>query len=261
MKREVMFVFVFIFLLLSISLIYASEQPDKVEKAYACLENKLTKVLNCSLTSMSFDERVFSLLATGLCEKNVSVDNNTIPATSTNPANVCWSKKEGCTVKSTAQAILALNEKVDTTDAEKWLLRQVTTPTNMDWFLEIESSKAVTCKIGYQEKPYTFSIGADKKISSSDLGNCLALSTGDYMDYFLLISPSCYNMKFDISCNGDFITALLFKKQGSDSNPLNVLEGSSASTGGTTTQKVDSLCFSESGECKYEGRLLATFVL
>ena len=242
------------FLLISISLVYASEE-EQVEKAYSCLEGKTNTTAKCS--ALSFDEKVFSLLATGNCQNETSRANIT--------SNQCWTdliNSNSCKIKPTAQAVLALNEKkVNTTKAENWLLTQTAIPTEMDWFLEIESSKSVTCQIGYLEKSYTLSIGVDKKISSSNLGNCLTLSTGVYKDYFLLISPSCYNMKIDISCSESFITTLLFKKKDSDSNPLNVLEGHSASARGTTTEKVDSFCFSQSGICNYEGSLWATFVL
>ena len=236
------------FFLISISLICASENVQ-VEKAYSCVESKINQS-NCS-TGFSFEEKVFSLLATG----NLKCQNATMLENISSPTSLCW-PKSGCKLKPTAQAVFALNEKVNTTKAENWLLAQNSTPTDMDWFLEIESSSATSCLINYSGSPSTVLIGEDKKINSN-AGTYLTLAQDNY---WLKISPLIYNKDIKISCNKPFITTLLFKKK--DSSTVHVSETvHSAAANGTTTEKVDSSCFSQNGVCNYEGSLWATFVL
>lgn len=247
MRKEVV---VFVFLLSIIFFLQAvsASELTQVEKAYTCLENKVN-LTKCS--SLTFEERVFSLLATGLCQKEVSSDNL---------SNQCWPKSE-CKIKSTAQAVLALNKKTNTTKAETWLLSQTSVPTELDWFLEIESLSATSCTITYSDSSYYLTIGENKKISSSNLGTCLSLAQDNY---WLRIAPSCYNREIYISCNNPdkngFITTLLFKRK--DSSTVHVSEKvHSAPAGGRTMEKVDALCFSQEGVCDYEGSLWATIVL
>lgn len=245
MKREVKFIFIFVFLLLSVSLICASEE-EQVAKAYECLNDKINNSANCS--TFSFEESIFSLLATGgECQSEIISENL---------SNKCW-PKSGCKIKSTAQAVLALNEDINTTLAENWLLSQTTTPTDINWFLEIESAgEATSCSITYLDSSYTILISKDKKISSK-AGSALTLAQDGY---WLEISPSLYNKNIYISCNKSFMTTLLFKKK--DSSTIQVSETvHSAAANGITTEIVDSLCFSQNGACTYEGSLWSTFVL
>jgi hypothetical protein len=243
MKREVIFIFMFLFLLISISLVYASEE-EQVAKAYACLEGKINQS-GCS--TFSFEEKVFSFLATGKCQNELMLENL---------SDQCWPKPT-CKIKSTAQAVLALNKEVNTTKAENWLLTQTAIPTDMDWFLETESLNSTSCTITYSGASHTILIAEDKKISASNLGNCLTLAQDNY---WLKISPSCYNIDIDISCDKSFITTLLFKKKESSTVHVSETVHSSAAKG-ITTEKVDSFCFSQGGVCNYEGSLWASFVL
>lgn len=243
MKREVVFVFAFILFLVFTSLIYADEQ-QQVQNAYSCVENRINQT-GCS--SLSFEEKVFSALATGKCMSELSKENL---------SNQCW-PKSGCTIESTAQAILALNKRANTTKAENWLLSQNSTPPDIDWFLEIESSNTTSCIITYSDSSYTISIGDDKKISSN-AGKYLTLSTPS--NYWLEISPQLYNKEIQISCNQDFITTLLFMKK--DSSTVHVSnEVIKTGRGTTITEQVNSLCFVQGGVCNYEGSLWATLVL
>ncbi|MDP6704600.1 MAG: hypothetical protein QF775_03885, partial [archaeon] len=159
--------------------------------------------------------------------------------------------------KITAQAMLALDKAgYSTSKAKDWLLDQNNTPDDLYWYLEIESSKETICTIEYDSRDYIVNIGTDKKISSS-AGGCLSLSSGDY---WLRISPSCYDKEFKVSCDESFLTTLLFKKQTSPT--IHVSEDtSSASAEGTTKEQVLSLCFTEGNTCDYEGSLWATLVL
>lgn len=244
MKREVIFVLMFILLLASVIFIYASEE-QQVEKAYTCLETRINQT-KCS--SMNFEERVFSFLADGQCAVELSADNL---------SGQCW-PKSGCRVKSTAQAILALHKKVNTTKAENWLLSQTAIPTGIDWFLEIEILDAgvASCDITYSGSKYTVLIGEDKKINKN-AGTYLTLAQGNY---WLKIDPKLYNNEIKISCDKKFLTTLLFRKQGSSTIQVSESVHNAGATG-ETTETVKSLCFAQNNICNYEGSLWAALVL
>jgi hypothetical protein len=248
MKRGIVLGIFLIVLVFNLSFIIALEnETAKKDLAYDCLDKKIQG--RCS--SMSSEERIFSVLTTGECSNELIADSQN---------NQCW-PKSGCEIKTTAQAILALNEVgMDTSVAQNWLLSKNSTPTDIDWYLEIENtgeiSGSYSCSITYSGSSYEVIIGANKKIDSS-AGSCLTLSQGDY---WLKISPSCYQTEFKISCNEQFLTTLLFMKSGSST--VHVSENvNSASAEGTTTETVNSLCFSNSGSCDYEGSLWAAMVL
>lgn len=226
--------------------IIADEVDDKINSAYTCLENRVKD--NCN--SLSPEEKIFSLLAIEECKDEVIADSAN---------NECW-PKSGCRIKTTAQAVLALDKVgVNVSSATTWLLLQNAVPSDIDWYLEIESTGATTCTITYDSNFYSVSIGADKKINTG-AGSCLSLSETPFADYWLKISPTCYNKEFDISCNQSFLTTLLYKK--SDSPIIYVSDKtSSASADGATTEKVDFSCFSQGSSCDYEASLWAAFVL
>jgi len=213
----------------------ASTNQDKINKAYDCLNSKIKD--KCS--SISSEEKVFSLMAVGKCQAEVQSDS-----------------KYKTNIKYTAQAIMGLNHvKVGSSDAESWLLSQNTTPTDLVWYLQIESPQATTCTISYSGASYTVSIGADKKISSP-AGSCLSLSDGSY---WLIVAPSCYQTELQVSCDQGFQTNLLFRK--ANSATIHVSEKtSSAASQGTTTETVNSVCFGQ-GSCDYEGSLWAAIAL
>jgi len=220
---------------------------DEVNDSYACLENKVEG--NCD--SLSSEEKIFSLLAIGECKEDVLDDSED---------NECW-PSSGCTIKTTAQAILALdNVNANVEEAKSWLLSQNTIPANIDWYLEIESTEATTCTIVYSDDSYSIEIGADKKINTA-AGNCLSLSETPYADYWLKISPNCYDNEFDVSCDKSFLTTLLYKSASSPTTIYVSDKTSSSSADGITTEKVDFSCFKQGNTCDYEGSLWATFVM
>ena len=245
MKKRALFVSTILLLILVTSLAVSQEttEIEKVDEAYQCLEDRVD---DCS--SLSLEEKIFSLLAINKCKTDVIEDSRN--------TEECW-PSSGCEIKTTAQAILALdNSNSDTTKAEDWLLSQNRTPTELSWYLEIESPGATTCSISYSGSSYNIRIGEDKKISNG-AGSCLALAQDNY---WLRISPSCYLEEFEISCDEGFLTTLLFKK--ATSSTIHVSEKtSSAAAGGTTKEKIDSFCFEEGGSCDYEGSLWAALVL
>lgn len=219
-------------------------ETAKVDAAYDCLNSQVRA--RCS--ELTSEERIFSAMTLEECTDEVLADS---------VAGECW-PSSGCSITTTAQAILAL-EGVgeDTTAAQDWLGQQSIIPSELTWYLEIESTEATSCSIGYDGSNYDISIGTDKKINSG-AGSCLSLSTGDY---WLEIDQACYNQEFTISCDQGFLTTLLFTKSDSPST-IHVLEEThSASAGGSTTEIVDSLCFSLQNSCDYEGTMWGVAVL
>ena len=259
MKRGV--VFILLFILLATSFAFAEENDtnitpiaseetttetsadlSQIDKAYKCLEDKVKD--ECSTSPI---DNIFTLLAIKKCGKEVKEDSH---------SDECWPESD-CSIKMTSQAVLALDHAgYATSEAEDWLFEQNNTPDDIYWYLEIESPEETICEIRYDSKDYTINIGADKKISSS-AGSCLSLSTGNY---WLRVSPSCYDEEFEVSCDESFLTTLLFKKK--TSSTIHVSETThSASAEGTTKEQVLSLCFTEGATCDYEGSLWATLVL
>jgi len=232
-KKE--FLFLCLFLVLSLSLVFAAEndtEQTKINHAYQCLTDKVSG--KCS--TLTTEEKVFSALATGNCRSDLSGDS-----------------KFKTDVKYTSQAILAMNGN---SDAESWLVSRNVTPTELVWFLEIEATGASSCSIQYSGQSYNLNIDEDKKLSSN-AGSCLVLAQDNY---WLRVSPSCYTTEFSVSCNQNFLTTLLFKK--STSSTIHVSEKtSSAASGGTTKEKVESYCFAQGNSCNYESSLWAALAL
>lgn len=242
MKKRAWFGVLIIFLMFScVSFVIAQDnETDPIDDAYNCLEEKVED--KCS--SLSSEEKIFSLLAIQECEDEVLSDS---------------SYKSN--VKLTAQAVLALNKvNVDTDDAVEWLLSQNTTPQNIDWYLEIDSSEAIECTITYDGSSHTINIGEDKKIDSN-AGRCLSLAQ---KNYWFRVSPSCHTTEFEISCNNlankDFLTTLLFKKAGSNTYHISD-DTNTASAGGATVEKINSFCFAQGTSCDYEASLWTASVL
>lgn len=242
MKRSVLLFGIFLALsVFFISFASAELNDTAINNAYSCLEDKAE---NCST---SLDDNIFTLLSLKQCK------NEVLQASS---SSECW-PTGSCNIRQTAQALLALKESgSDTTKPEAWLFAHVKTPTNLEWFIEIESTEATTCSIDYSGHSYQISIAEDKKLSAG-AGSCLSLAQDNY---WLKISPSCQSYQFDISCNKDFTTSTLFKEQTADT--IHVMdEVNSASSGGTTIEQVNSSCFAESSSCSYEGTIWAAMVL
>ena len=222
----------------------STDEQKKIDDAYKCLEDKAGT--DCS--TFSLEEKTFSLLADNLCRSEVISDSSN--------ESQCW-PSGSCKVKTTAQAVLALdNSGTNTEKAQDWLMAQNRTPTELAWYLEIESSEPTTCTVSYSGRDYNVNIGENKKISNN-AGACLVLSQDDY---WLRIAPSCYDEEFEVSCNQNFLTTLLFKK--ATSSTIHVSDkSSSASAEGTTTESVNSFCLADGNVCSYEGTLWAAMVL
>lgn len=243
--RKRAWVLAFILLILMIGLVFSADElteSEQIDNAYQCLEDKTVE--KCS--DLSDEEKAFTLLAIDECQSELLESS----------ANEeCWPAGK-CNLKTTAQAVLALdNTNADVEKPKKWLISQNTTPTEIQWFLEIDTNELSTCRISYSGLDYNVDVFENKKLSNN-AGTCLSLAQDDY---WLRVSPSCYGTEFEISCDKSFLTTLLFKK--TDSSTVHVLDKtSSASAEGSTFEKVKSFCFGNT-QCDYEGSLWAALVL
>src|SRR3989344_403959 len=254
MKKSVL---IFIFLALSLiplASAAANETDDaKVSRAYQCLESAIS---NRTSAQLSLEEATFSILALGAnakAEQKLDAEKRSVSSNAT-----CW-PQAGCRLKETAQAILAYDLIGKNTDqAENFLLSKSVPATGLQWFLEIyiQNQETATCVLRYQGNERSVSIGEDMRISG-DAGSCLSPNADGY---WLGISPSCLTQTFEISCNKDFITTLLYQKSGSDTVYVSPTATSAASSG-TTTESIHSRCFALANECDYEGTLWAALAL
>lgn len=211
----------------------------KVDKAYSCLNEKID---DKTCDGLSSEERIFSLLSTGKCKDEVVDDS-----------------RYKSDLRFTSQALIGLHNfgfNTDGDEAEEWLLSQKRVSEGIDWFLEIESLEQTTCTVDSSGSSNVV-IGEDKKISSLTGGSCLSLAQGGY---WLKINSNCYSENFTISCDKQFLTTLLYQKQGAETIYVSE-KTSSASAGGSTEEKVNSFCFREGGFCDYEGSLWASLAL
>ena len=256
-KKRILGILIIFLIFISFSLLQAQinsiEEQQKTDQAYSCLIDKVEG--NCA--SLSIEERIFSLLAINQCKVDVINDSSD---------EECWPSipSRNCNLKTTAQAVIALDKVGANTDkAQQWLLSQNRTPSELTWYLQIESNEQTTCGITYAGTPHAIDIAEDKKISGN-AGQCLSLAQDDYW-LEISTSPICHNQEFSISCDKDFSTTLLFKKQDSPIPIIHVFkEISSAAAAGTTIEKVESFCFREGGSgnpCNYEGSLWAALAL
>ncbi len=214
---------------------------SKIDKGFSCLEQKAG---DCS----------------GLTTQEIAL---TIMATPDNIFDNCVSelkKKEKANnwgnVRDTALAIIALNHAgKNTTASEKWLLNQAKTPTNLIWYLQQDSNGVVNCHIGYNTKDYSIHVDAGKKIDR-DAGSCLSRSQSNF---WLKINNNCYNEKFSIECDKNFISNLIYRNK--ISQTIYVLGGTaSAPAFGSTELQVNSKCFGANG-CNYEATAWAALAL
>ncbi len=247
MRKEVLLLSI-VFLILLVPFVLADDEIDlttlddssKIDRAEQCLDD-LIEDRGCD--DLSSKEKIFALLTAGKCRSDVNDDAKN---------DECW-PKSGCEIKTTAQAILAL--KGDS-KAEDWLSEQNTTPTDLEWFLEIESANPTECEISYPGVDTIINIGEDKKIDRR-AGECLSLSSNDY---WLKVNSDCYDLEFEISCDETFLTTLLFKQKRSSTIHVSG-EVSSASAEGITREEISTLCFGLTTSCDYEGSLWAAMVL
>ena len=232
-----------------------TENLKGVEKAYACLKNQLGD--NCASAS-SEEQAVFSLLAVAYDSSLQSSCKSALM--NFNNGNCFAPTSSGsCDLKSTAQAIIGLNYVGSNTDNYvKYLKDKRKLTKNLLWYLEIDANEETTCKIKVNDgNEKSLKMSADKKITGSS--SCLSSAENGY---FLQISSTCFDDNFTISCDKDFITTLLYKKDASSTSPYHLSSKThSAPLSGSTNEKVNAYCFASSSTCDYQGSLWASLAL
>ena len=244
MKKSGVFAVLFLLFFLLVSLSIATDDDtttDKIEEGFVCLENKAG---DCS--SLTTQEIVLTILATP-----DNIFDDCVNELKSRQSSDNWGN-----IRDTALAILALKHAgQNTTSAEEWILEREQIPTELIWYMQQDSNSEVECHIGYQANDYTIIVGTDKKIDSS-AGSCLTLAQSDF---WLQISPDCYEEEFSIECNKDFIANLLYKNK--QSSTIYVLEGTESSPAYDSIKlDVRSKCFG-TNSCDYEATAWATLAL
>lgn len=251
MKEKRVYYIYYIILILAVLvssyLVLAAETNADVEKSYSCLKEQLGD--NCGGTANT-EQNSFNLLAMahdtkvqGDCKSSLLAKKNTN----------CWgeSQNNACDIKPTAIAILSLSsidENID--ESVKWLLSKKQSRTGLTWFLEIDANNITECSVNGNK----FTINENKKISGTDPSGLRKA----YNNYWFEITDIEKN--YTISCNQDFLTTLLYQKPGSPVYYVSSI-AHTAPASDTTTEKVESYCFSISSQCDYEGSLWAALAL
>ncbi len=222
---------------------------SKIDSGFKCLEDKLKT--DCS-GATTIQEIALSILAT---PKSSILSECKSKLLAKKSSQNCW-PSNSCNVKETALAILALNHLGENTDeAENWILNQTKTPIDLIWYLEQDSNEASECNIKYNSNDYKVNIGEDKKINSN-AGSCLTRAVSNF---WLQIASSCFNEEFQVSCDKNFISTLLYKNKNSPT--IYVLSNTESSPAfGTISLKIKSKCFGISS-CDYESTAWATIAL
>jgi hypothetical protein len=226
----------------------AQEEVNGIQRAYQCLEDIISEK---DSSNIALQEATFSTLALGSKTKLKE-------ARESEESNNCW-PKSGCKRKETSQVLLAYDRiNKNTKDIESFLLSKNTTATDLTWFLQIDISNhnPSTCTLSYSGSQRDISIGEDMKISGNP-GTCFTVTASGF---WLKVKSSCLDEKFQISCDEDFITSLLYQKSGSSTIFISP-NTNSASSSGTTSEKVNSQCFKTGSVCDYEGTLWAALAL
>lgn len=221
-------------------------EGTKVESAYACLQGQVA-----NKSTLSLEEAVFGMLALGAQDKLTK----TIQAAK-HDREACW-PKNGCTIRETALVALAYQRSgMQTSEIEQWLQSKKITPRELTWYLEIDTTQhePTTCTIKYDGRDYSVSITDDMKFSD-DAGSCLQRSPSGY---WLTIASSCMGKAIDVSCDKDFVTALIYQKIGGETVYVSSQTHAAASLG-STRESVNVSCFSTGGGCDYQGSLWATY--
>lgn len=220
---------------------------SKIDKGFTCLVDKLKT--DCS-GATTVQEMALAILASSSATQKCYDRLMTFKK----PQN-CFGVSS-CNIRDTALAILALNHVGQSTTAyESWLTNQTIIATDLIWYIEQDSNSKASCRISYNSADYTFNVLDNKKIDGS-LGNCL---TPAQSNYWLQVSPACYDTSFSLICDTDYIAALLYKQP---SSPIiYVLSGTkSAQANQPIDISIKSLCFGTSG-CDYEASAWATVAL
>ncbi len=226
-----------------------ANEDHAVDLAYRCLDNQIK-----DKTKLSLEQAIFSTYAVGSkdnLQESINAEKNSIEE--------CWPKNK-CNIKETAQVLLAYNRiNKDTGKIEKWLLSKNGTSNELIWYLEVDipSRNSSVCEVSYENKKIKVNIDEDMKIRNIAGGECFTISRSGY---WLQIKNSCLDKDFEISCDQDFVTSLVYEKK-SGGTVYVLSESHSSVSGGTTDEHVKSNCFKLGNSCDYEGSLWAVLSL
>jgi hypothetical protein len=257
-KKGALLLTLFVSLILVLSLVIAADGDVELttqEKAVQWLQ-EYVDTTPCDDSDFSIETKSFILMAIDECESEL-IDDAT--------ADNCWGEEyddTDCDIKSTSQAILALEEaSTSTSDAQDWLLEEdrSTSTSDLTWYLQIETEGIdATCIVSVEgESDVTLMVYENYEVSD---GSGCFISTDS--DYRFNIDENCFGKDITVSCGSvAFGTTTLFKKNAEET--LYISESpASSSTGTVTTERVDSLCFTNNGRtCDYEATLWAAYTL
>jgi len=219
---------------------------DNVNKAYKCLEDQIKN------KTLSLKEAVFSALALG------SKGNIVSRIESDRDANSCW-PKGACKMKESAQVALAYNRMgKDSAAIKKWILSKNASATELKWLLEIDitNKAAASCTIKEGGRTSTIRVLENSRLQGSP-GSCFSIDSEGFM---LRINNNCLGRQFEISCDQDFVTSVLYQR--TSGGTLFILpETHSAASLGSTREEVNGKCFRTGSTCDYEGTLWAALAL
>ncbi len=250
-KEGILVAVLFLISVFAVAGVFASVESDNVQKAYTCL-NKKIDAANCS--KMNNEEKIFSLLSVGKCKTELLASSKN---------GTCWPDPD-CNLETTSKAIIALNKVgVNTSLPVEWVLSKKGLSKDLNWYLEVDSNRAISCSAGYRVDPnssasygdYEFNIGENKIINQS-AGPCLERANSNF---WFAISPNCYESEFQISCNESFVSTLLYQEK--SSGTYHVSENVHSSYKGVTLEKINSYCFLSGESCDYLGTSWAATAL
>lgn len=246
-KKITSLIFILALLFLSLQITTADEESDKINTAYSCLNDQLDN------RTLSLQQAIFATLAIGSNSKsNAAIEGEK------NKDN-CW-PKSSCNIKETSQVILALDRSGKSTkESVNWLLSKNKSSNDLNWFLQIDipEKEQSSCTLSYNGLERQVTLLQDMKIGDNLAGECFSISSSGY---WLQVKDSCLDYEFEISCDKDFVTSLIYQKSGGSVFFVSKEAHSSASLG-TTSEKVNAKCFKVSGSCDYEGTLWAALAL
>lgn len=254
MKKGVFIVVLLMLLLSFMPAIFAQGlNQSQTSSAYSCVSNK---VGDCSSSSLSISDKIFTSLATGQCTSQVK-DKETNAG--------CWASasSSSCDIKTTSEALIALaNSGASSNQTVSWILSQQQPTTSIDWYIQVDSNSPTSCSISYNKNSYKFSIGSDKTLTTAGgLGSCLEVGYNSNNYWIHIKDPTnCYGVNFTTTCDQPFTTTKLYQKSG-DSTVYVSKTTQSASAGGPISDMVNSYCFGDSTGCDYESTMWAALAL
>ena len=257
-KVGVLVLIIFVtFLFSGFSWIVVAQEDVASDDAYNCLiDNYITD----NVDGLDSEQLSFSLLALAY-DPDMQAELHTVLLALEKESDNCWPKNT-CKIKDTALGIIALNHVGEDIDERKnWLLNQKKPAEGIDWYLEIDAAGAAECTVTYDENEddieddFTINIADDRKINRL-AGSCLQLAQ---RGYWFQITNDCFEKEFKITCNKDFISTILYKKQNSLVwHITNQIEA--AGKGEGTKHELNFFCFGISN-CDYEASLWGTLAL